>query len=744
MNSNTLHPNSTSYLLSIALTALSLLLGGCLQTPNHQETGILSLGGFQLQIEGNQLLINATTEPGHIMWTSIDTGRLLSAHKTTLNITDQRSSYKINERSQQNCLVPEIQTFEQTANNLVFSGPFLDCTDLHFQLTFALVDKQLQFTLTTDNTEYNHLGLHYQSQADEHFYGFGEQYSYTDLKGLDIPILTQEQGIGRGNPIISMLLNLFSPGSSGHKLTSYYSVPQYITNQRHSLFLENKQYTRFNLEDKDSVSVNAFSSEMVGRILYGETLLDLIEEFTVFTGRMKALPDWMNQGAILGVQGGTEQVKQVWQQLKSVDTPIAAFWLQDWVGKRVTLGGAGSQLWWNWELDEDRYPDWDGLISDFDDEDIRVMGYINPFLVDVTEKGNANNNFYAEALLKGYLIKDKQGLPYPITITDFDAGLVDLSNPDARSWLKTIIQQQMINNGFSGWMADFGESLPYDAVFFSDESGLDLHNKYPEEWAKLNAEAIAEVGMSDEIVFFNRSGFTQSPSYSSLFWLGDQMVMWDHYDGLTSSIIGLMNGGFSGISLNHSDIGGYTSFAFNGLGLNRSKELLLRWIEMNAFTAVFRSHEGLSPQGSAQVYSDDETLNHFSTFAKIYQSLADYRSNLFVEAEEKGYPVVRHPLLHFPHDKTFATMKTSEVQFMLGADFMIAPALKLNQRERIVHLPAGNWIHLWTGTVIDAPAAGISFKQSMPLGQPPVYYRASSADALLIVSNLKNQGIVKY
>ena len=56
-----------------------------------------------------------------------------------------------------------------------------------------------------------------------------------------------------------------------------------------------------------------------------------------------------------------------------------------------------------------------------------------------------------------------------------------------------------------------------------------------------------------------RSGSTHSPKVTPLFWLGDQLVSWDHYDGLGSAIIGAITSGLSGFTLTHSDIGGYTS-----------------------------------------------------------------------------------------------------------------------------------------------------------------------------------------
>ena len=37
---------------------------------------------------------------------------------------------------------------------------------------------------------------------------------------------------------------------------------------------------------------------------------------------------------------------------------------------------------------------------------------------------------------------------------------------------------------------------------------------------------------SDGVVYFHRSGGQLSPTYSTLFWLGDQLVTWDAFDGI--------------------------------------------------------------------------------------------------------------------------------------------------------------------------------------------------------------------
>ena len=73
--------------------------------------------------------------------------------------------------------------------------------------------------------------------------------------------------------------------------------------------------------------------------------LELIEQLTRYTGRMPVLPKWVDNGAIIGLQGGTERVRSFWKKLQNHDIPIAAFWLQDWIGQRRT--SVGKQLWWD-------------------------------------------------------------------------------------------------------------------------------------------------------------------------------------------------------------------------------------------------------------------------------------------------------------------------------------------------------------------------------------------------------------
>lgn len=111
-----------------------------------------------------------------------------------------------------------------------------------------------------------------------------------------------------------------------------------------------------------------------------------------------------------------------------------------------------------------------------------------------------------------------------------------------------------------------------------------------EEW-KANRVGKEREDPEESLVFFMRAGFRDSPKWGMLFWEGDQMVSWQANDGIKSAVVGLLSSGLSGYALNHSDIGGYCAVNLPFIKYNRSEELLIRWMELNAFTTVFRTHE---------------------------------------------------------------------------------------------------------------------------------------------------------
>ena len=716
--------------------------------PSSSGPGTYAVGRFSVtveQAEGGppELRITHRDRPEKVLWESVPGEGFAAAAIGEETITDHRGSFTIEDTIHLLCEEQSLESVTASGDDLRVAGRLSGggrSVGYVLRLT-AASDNQLAFRLELVDAPaaFNRVFLRYASSPDERFFGFGEQYTFLDLKGKAFPIISQEQGIFRGKEPYSTLLNLVMPGAAGSWYSTYSAVPQYLTSRMRSVFLENDEILFFDLTAPDRVTIKLFGACMKARILNGDTPLALIREFTAYAGRMPPLPDWVNEGAVVGLQGGTAEVYDKLEQLEAHDTPVAAFWLQDWVGNRRTT--FGKQLWWNWELNEARYPGWAQMVEELSSKGVRVLIYVNPSLVDVEGVEGFTRNLYREAEELGYLVLNEEGEPYPVMNSDFAAGFVDLTNPDAREWLKDVIREEMLGIGVWGWMADYGEALPFDCVLFSGEDPALYHNRYPEEWARLNRQVLAEEGLEGDAFFFSRSGNARTPGRSTLFWAGDQLVTFDGDDGMKSGIKGMISGGLSGWSLNHTDIGGYTTISLL-IKIHRSKELLMRWMEMSAFTAVYRTHEGLQPEVNAQFYTDEETYEHFARFAKVYRALAFYRTDLMQEAAEYGYPLVRHPMLQYPDDPNVYGL---EYQWLLGSEIMVAPVADKGVRQVRVYLPGGRWVHLWTGTVYDSEPAGRWFEDvPAPLGEPGVFYKAGSAVGEAFAANLRAEGIISW
>ncbi len=578
-----------------------------------------------------------------------------------------------------------------------------------FEVLFSVTDNTLKihFEPLTKN-EYNRFWFKLPSNADEHIYGCGETFTKFDLKGEKVRIWVAEHS--NAMRIAKKIVSEKIRGKRPKKMykfsayETYYSQPTFISSRKYFMHVDSDAYMDFDFSHRD---YHEFMIRAVGDVIIGfaNNFEDLLYNLSGLLGRQPKLPDWVYDGAILGIQGGTEVVLEKLEKAAKHNMKVTGVWCQDWEGIRITF--IGKQLMWNWKWDPEVYKDLDKELPKLKAAGIHFLGYINPFLA-------IEKDLYAFASMKGYCVKDKEGKDYLVKTTTFPAAMVDLTNPDAYEWIKSVIKENMIDFGLDGWMADFGEYLPTDSVLFSGEDPEIVHNTWPALWAKTNREAVEECGKLGEVFFFTRAGHTKTIRYSTLMWSGDQHVDWSYDEGLPSAIPSALSLAASGFGICHSDVGGYSTFSH----MRREQELLMRWAEMSAFTPLFRSHEGNRPDDNVQFDANETVLNHYAKMSRIHFNLAPYLKAAVEFNSEKGIPVMR-PLFFYYTDKSdYAEM----YEYLLGRDILVAPVIEKNQLKRNVYLPDDTWIHLWSGKEYSKGNHIIE----APLGNPPVFCRKSS------------------
>ena len=642
--------------------------------------------GFALSLRGGELICHSARRPALYLGRGDEKIRMYRGNFEISDRVSERVALRF-ARAEDGCLV--------------FTHP-----DLAGELRLTIEERAglLHLMTETADARFNRLYLRIAAAPGEHVTGGGEQFSALDLRGRVYPIWTREQGVGRNKRTEITRLADASDGGGGDYHTTFFPQPVFVSSRMYFLQLMNYEYAELDFENETFHELAVWSTRTHFVLGAGETYRDLTERLTGLLGRQPMLPDWAMRGLWLGVQGGTERATEMERRCRAHGVDLSAVWIQDWEGKRVT--SFGKRLQWDWRWNRDLYPGLDRVIRE--DTDTAWMGYINPYLVE-------GGVLFQEAAERGYFVKRGDGSDYLFDFGEYDCGVVDLTMPEAFEWYKNVIKTNLIGLGFRGWMADFGEYLPADAVCFGG-SGLSRHNEWPALWARCNREAVEESGLLGDCVFFMRAGATGSQAAATLLWAGDQCVDWSADDGLPSVITAALTLGMSGFGLHCSDIGGYTTL----FHLRRDEELLLRWLEFACFTPVMRTHEGNRPDSNVQIYDNERTLAAAARWSRIHTALLPYLRACVRENAEHGAPVMRP--LFWAAPAAQEAWDRDRFSYLLGGDVLVCPVVEPGCDTRLVWLPEGAWTHLWSG---ERYAPG-EHSVPAPMGQPPVFVRAES------------------
>lgn len=499
-------------------------------------------------------------------------------------------------------------------------------------------------------------------------------------------------------------------GFSTRKDASYFPIPWLLSTRGYGVLIENDADSRTSLGGTWSATVEGRTLSLL--VIAGPGPREVLARFSAHVGRQPAVrrsalgPWWQPRGGGPSDEEWIEALSSKGALGSVVQTSLHYLPCADQTGRR----------------DEER-----ARTEFFRDAGLDNVTYFNPMIC-------TSHPRYAEAAANGWLTGTDDGEPYIYEYTGskpFLVSQIDFTAPGALGFYRSLTREA-IEDGHVGWMEDFGEYTPDDAVAADGGTGTAAHNAYAREYHAGVFEATGEA----PLIRYVRSGWTGSASASPVVWGGDPTVGWG-FDGLESAVKNGLSMGLSGVSRWGSDIGGF--FALTQP--QTSAELLIRWIEVGFASGVMRTQgngfdlgEGVS--GRRALIIDPEVLPVWARYAKLRTRLLPELERAERAYERTGMPVMRQLALRYPHDPEAVRR---EDEYMFGDSILVAPVIEPGEDSRRLYLPPGRWIDLWRSADAglrdlqrpEVLRGGREVTVPAPLGQLPMFVRSGSELELL-------------
>ena len=528
-------------------------------------------------------------------------------------------------------------------------------------------------------------------EEDMYFYGLGERTGALNKKGKHYKNW-----------------NTDDPSPHGETFEQLYkSIPFLISikdKEAFGIFFDNHFESHFDMgkENSNYYYFSAVDGNLDYYFIYGPSVKNVVNEYTNLTGKTPLPQMWT-----LGYQqcrwsyAPKERALEIANAFRDKGIPCDTIYLDiDYMdGFRV----------FTWDNKKFENP------KAFTDE-LKNMGFKVVTIIDPGVKIDKEYSIYSEGLANDYFAKDKDGIVYKNKVWPGDSVYPDFMNSNVRKWWANN-QKIMIDTGVSGiWNdmnepASFNGPLPDDVAF--NEDGLEvthkeIHNVYGHMMSKATYEGIKEYTNKRPFVI-TRACYSGTQKYSTI-WTGDNQSTWEH---LRMSIPMLMNLGLSGMCFCGTDVGGF--------GHDCTGELLSRWVQVGAFTPLFRNHSAMGTRDQEPWAFDKETEEINKKYIELRYKLIPYLYDLMWKCENTGEPIIRPLLFEYQDDKN--TYEIND-EFLCGDSILVAPVVEQGMRQKLVYLPKGSeWIDFWTG---DSYNGGQYIIKEAPLDICPIFIKAAS------------------
>lgn len=523
----------------------------------------------------------------------------------------------------------------------------------------------------------------FSSPASEGLYGLGARKDQFNQRGLLRNVWVEQQNTGSG-PLMP-ITNADPTGLLGPEYTfpngaqaAYYVTSALFGSRGWSVWTDNTELAQLDLASSqaDAIRWSTLSPTLTFHIA-GGGMEQASRSYTAAQGRAPAPPSyvylpWMdviNQGEGdaapngQGFTGGARvkaDVQKVVQMTQQLDIPLGVIGMEGWQS----------------------VPDIATFARGLRDQGYHLAAYWNFFT------SPPSGAPYQEAENQNLLVKTALGTDYPVLTNRQNISyIIDFTKPSSDDYWAQQLRRSM-DLGFEAFMHDFGELTTEGMVFDNGEPLNTVHNLYPVLYhraARLAVNEYAATHSGFQPFFYVRAGDNGVSASTPGVFPGDESTDWSAASGIGSVIPAMLNLSLTGSYAFTTDVGGYLDL----ITPRTTKELLIRWSQLAAFTPILRLHNSTYHKSVYPWDFDDETVSIFRRYARAKVKLAAMVDAYVRRAAAAGDIGPVRPLVLV--DQSVAARDCKD-EWLLGNDLLVAPVIEQGAIHRKVYLPIG---HRW-------------------------------------------------
>ena len=485
---------------------------------------------------------------------------------------------------------------------------------------------------------------------------------------------------------------------------SLYAAHNFLIFQNYGIFIDFPARIRWDIgyTNTDTAEITIEGADFDIYIIEQDKPLDIVREFRGLIGQSYIPPFWAF---------GYQQCRWSYHNAEAVENVIKSYDDAEIPLDCVYLDIDYMERYKDFTVNREAFPNFEEFVADKKARNIHLIP-----IIDAGVKKEDGYDVYEEGSKNGYFCKTADGSDFAGGVWPGIVGFPDFLRKDVREWFGSKYKF-LTDMGIDGFWNDMNEP----AIFYSEQGlqkaldeaaalkgenlelsrffhlkdvfmGLSnsqydyasiyheidgktvnhqrVHNIYGASMTKAAGEYFEKTFGKEKILMFSRASYIGAHRTSGI-WFGDNHSWWSH---ILLCLKMLPSANMCGFLYCGADLGGFNE--------NATRDLVLRFLALGAFTPLMRNHSALGTRD--QECYRFEKPGDFRDVIQARYRLIPYLYRTFRRASEENDMIFRPLSFDYPDDKI---ARECETQLMLGEECMIAPVYEQNVSGRYVYLP---------------------------------------------------------